>query len=130
MANTKHYGIRAAIANLFLVGDPPLAAGNVFENRDYALAEGVATQIHVNRINSQPEQIQITGATLPVAAKDRRVARSPATAGAAITRSFVATVANPSSGATPAGSVTPGRNASLTRRPRIAAASPSSRAHS
>ena len=79
---------------------------------------------------SKPLQSQITGAALPVAAKDRRVARSPATAGAAITRSFFATVSNPSSGATPAGSGTPGRNASLTRRSRIAAARPSSRAHS
>jgi hypothetical protein len=64
MPNSQHYAVRAAVAALFLAGEPPLADGNIFENRDYALAEGVTSQIHVNRVSSQPEMIQITGAPI------------------------------------------------------------------
>jgi hypothetical protein len=62
MANSQHYAVRAAVAALFT--GAPLAGGNVFQNRDYALAADVASQIHVNRNTSQPEAIQITGAPI------------------------------------------------------------------
>lgn len=62
MAGSQHRAIRTAIAALFTAEPGALAAGNVHENRDYALAEGVTEQIHVNRVVSLPEAIQITGA--------------------------------------------------------------------
>jgi hypothetical protein len=61
--NSNHFAVRAAVAALFM-GDPALAGDNVFENRDYTLAEGVTTQIHVNRVLSQPEAVGTTGSPI------------------------------------------------------------------
>jgi hypothetical protein len=64
MAHSKHRAIRAAVAALLTSGTA-LAGGRVYENRAYPLAEGVASQIHVNYVESQPAPIGISGA--PVA---------------------------------------------------------------
>lgn len=50
MATSKHLAIRDAVAALLA----PLAVGRVHENRDYPLGEGVASQIHVYRLRSEP----------------------------------------------------------------------------
>jgi hypothetical protein len=63
MATSKHMAIRAAVAALFAAATP-LAGGRVFQNREYALGAGVASQIHVNRVESDPEGEILTGAPI------------------------------------------------------------------
>lgn len=52
MAASQQLALRAFLVAL-LSQAPPLAV-NVFGNRDFALAEGVASQIHVNVSDSKP----------------------------------------------------------------------------
>ena len=61
MAISKHLAIRVAVAALF-AAPVALAGGRIFQNRDYTLPEGVASQLHVNRAESTPEAIVLTGA--------------------------------------------------------------------
>lgn len=61
MATSKHLAIRAAVAALFAAATA-LAGGRIFQNRDYTLASGVASQIHVNRVDSDPDGEILTGA--------------------------------------------------------------------
>lgn len=63
MAISKHMAIRAAVAALFAAG-PALAGGRIFQNREYSLAVGVASQIHVNRVEADPNGDILTGAPI------------------------------------------------------------------
>lgn len=56
-----HLAIRDAIAALYA----GLAGDRIFQNRDYALPQGVPSQINVHRVQSQPERILI-GAAAPI----------------------------------------------------------------
>lgn len=64
MSASKHLGLRDAVAALFLASTP-LAGGRVLENRNAPLLDGIASQIHVTRVQSLPEKILI-GALAPV----------------------------------------------------------------
>lgn len=59
-----HLGIRDAVAALYLAA-PALAGGRVYENREYALAIGVVSLIHVHRVRSVPEQL-LLGVDAPI----------------------------------------------------------------
>lgn len=52
MAQSKQVALRAAVAALLLAGTP-LASGNVLQNRNYVLPQGVAAQIHVDATGSE-----------------------------------------------------------------------------
>jgi hypothetical protein len=53
MANSAQQQIVAAVAALFNVATA-LAGGRVFQNRDFSLANGIASQVHVNYGGSAP----------------------------------------------------------------------------
>jgi hypothetical protein len=53
MANSKHLAIRAGAAAA--VGT--VAGGRVHQNRQFTLAKGVVSQVHVNFRGSEPEQV-------------------------------------------------------------------------
>jgi hypothetical protein len=63
MATSKHLAIRAAVAALFAAA-PALAGNRIFPNREYALPAGVDSQIHVNRVDADPEGEILTGAPI------------------------------------------------------------------
>ncbi|MFC5498137.1 hypothetical protein ACFPOE_11375 [Caenimonas terrae] len=50
-----HIAIRNAIVNL-LVGGTPVAAGRVYPNRNYALPQGVDSQVNAHRVQSVPNR--------------------------------------------------------------------------
>ena len=56
-----HLAIRNAVAALF----EGLAGDRIYQNRDYALPQGVASQINVHRVQSEPERLLI-GPTAPI----------------------------------------------------------------
>jgi hypothetical protein len=64
MATSKHLGIRDAVAALYAAATA-LAGGRISENRDVPLPDGIASQINVYRIQSQPER-ELVGATAPI----------------------------------------------------------------
>jgi hypothetical protein len=61
MAQSKHSAIRAAVAAL-LTTAPAVAGGRIYQNREFALATDVASQVHINYDGSDPSEIVITGA--------------------------------------------------------------------
>lgn len=63
MATSKHLAIRAAVAALFAAA-PALAGGRIFQNREYTLATGIDSQIHVNRVDSDPNVDVLFGAPI------------------------------------------------------------------
>lgn len=63
MATSKHLAIRAAVAALFAEATP-LAGGRIFQNREYTLPSGIASQVHVNRVQADPNGEILTGAPI------------------------------------------------------------------
>lgn len=64
MATSQHLGIRDAVAALFTAGTA-LAGGRVYENRELPLANEVASQIQVFRVQSEPERT-LVGEAAPI----------------------------------------------------------------
>jgi hypothetical protein len=58
---TKHLAIRDAVADV-LAAAPALAAGRIYENREYLLPRSDSTSIQVFRDNSDPTRGAIMGA--------------------------------------------------------------------
>lgn len=58
MDQSAHLAIRAAIAALMLAGTP-LASGRVHENRDFVLAQGIDSQVHVNFVRTLPSEDEL-----------------------------------------------------------------------
>lgn len=81
MAASKHLAIRAAVAALFAAA-PALAGGHIFQNREYTLPIGVDSQIHVNRVESDPDNALMASGrldwltTIEVVIKTRQAATS------------------------------------------------------
>lgn len=65
MAASKHQAIRNAIAALYL-GAPQPAASRVYENRDLALPQGVASHIQVFLTNTDPPDPQLVYTSHPI----------------------------------------------------------------
>lgn len=53
MSNSRHFALRSAIAQLMRQSQPVAAA--VFENRDFTMDASVASQVHVNFADSDPD---------------------------------------------------------------------------
>lgn len=63
MASSKQFALRAAV--VALLSQAPAVAVNVFGNRDFALAEGLASQANVNVFDSNPAVDELmTGAPI------------------------------------------------------------------
>lgn len=58
MATSKHLQIRAALAAA-IVAAGVLPAARVHENRDFTLATGIDSQLHVNFRQSRPEDVVV-----------------------------------------------------------------------
>jgi hypothetical protein len=52
MSTSQQFAIRAAIAALMAAGTP--VAPSIQQNREFALAEGLDSQVHVNVVHSDP----------------------------------------------------------------------------
>ncbi|KQT10967.1 hypothetical protein [Ramlibacter sp. Leaf400] len=57
MATSKHLAIRAAVAALFAAGTP--VSAHVFQNRGFSLAQGLASQVHVNFDGGAPAEDEV-----------------------------------------------------------------------
>jgi hypothetical protein len=64
MTASLHLGIRDAVAALYQAATA-LAGNRIHENRNFPLAEGVASQIQVFRLQSVPERL-LLGPTAPI----------------------------------------------------------------
>lgn len=64
MTAAAHLGIRDAVAALYAAA-PALADERIYGNREYALAVGVSSQIHVHRVQSVPSR-ELLGIVAPI----------------------------------------------------------------